>query len=110
MDASPVWFRSEYGQRKSKRNALHSLKVRGSRPSAHCLYVLDLVVAFGLSGSSVFDRYDKVGAAKLAVATGLGSDTPPGFQPTFAGAVPDRTGGPALVPTQPLVVLAGFCH
>jgi hypothetical protein len=65
-----------------------------------------LVVA--LSGCAAFDRYDKAGAAKLASATGLGTDTPPGFKPSFAGAVPDGVGGPGLVPTKPSAGVGGF--
>ncbi len=72
------------------------------------IFALLIVGVLGVSGCSVLERYDKAGAAKLAQATGLGSDTPPGFTPSFAGAVPDGTGGPALAPTSPGGGVGGF--
>jgi hypothetical protein len=83
---------------------LGAMKVRRHRLAGTVVLFL---VGAALGGCS-FQRYDKGAAAKLAVATGLGSDTPPGFVRSFGGAVPDGVGGPALVPTQPSAGSGGF--
>jgi hypothetical protein len=44
------------------------------------------------------EPYDAGGAYRLAAATGLGSDTPPGFVLNPVGVTPADPGGPGLVP------------
>jgi hypothetical protein len=58
---------------------------------------LVLAVLLGLSACGG-ENYDTAGAARLAAATGLGTDTPPGFSLNVIGATPQSSGGPALVP------------
>ncbi len=62
-----------------------------------------IVALLASSGCGVVSRvrgtdYDSVAARRAVVASGLTSDTPPGFVTEFAGAVPAGNGGPALVP------------
>jgi hypothetical protein len=72
-----------------------------------CLLNAGLTAAL-LAGCARLERYDAVGAGRLAAATGLGVDTPPGFVNQFAVATPDGTGGPALVPVGPAAGPGGF--
>jgi hypothetical protein len=59
-----------------------------------------LVAGCGRTVDRVLGRenYDVAGAYRLAAATGLGSDTPPGFVLDPVGVTPADPGGPGLVP------------
>jgi hypothetical protein len=68
-----------------------------SRWGLRCAALLVTVVILGLAGCGE-EEYDVAGAGRLAAATGLGTDTPPGFSLNVVGATPQSSAGPALVP------------
>jgi hypothetical protein len=61
-----------------------------------------MVCCLVLTGCGVAQQvvhpYDAAGAGRLAAATGLASDTPPGFVLNPVGVTPNGGSGPALVP------------